>query len=677
MKKKQLLTVLAAPVIAFSLFQADSASADTNFDTVNMNNTELMIEQKIMKKNGSIHNNAEITRNEVKKMLQRADEMKGLNAKDLFFTDSSNKGKGANPKEPITKIDMAKVFTLAMNDGEIPEVDLEVLNNFNDTDSIPEEAKPYAAYAVLAGAFDIGFEENFNPTEPLSREEVAKSFKPLVFDVIDILSTNDVHGNIEENPEYEQGGMALVGGIVEDFRSVNEEGTVVVDGGDTMQGTLISNSFDGLSTIETLNAIGYDAGSIGNHEFDWGIDVLKERMEDANYPILGANIFEEETGERPDWAQPYTIVEIGGYKVGIIGFATTETPETTLSTHVEGLEFPTPAPIAEELSAEMKAKGADIVMVTSHLPGWHEETTDEIMGELADLAASENGGLDALVGGHSHERVAGHINSIPVVEADRYTEAIGHIQLFVDRDSKEIYHSEVDMLETYSHLAGEAENVREIVDYYKDQVEEIKSEVVATTEGPITRDRKYGDLGVSQLGNMITDAMRERAGTDIAFQNSGGIRNNINSGEITYGEVFSVLPFDNYNVTSEMTGEQIKDILEGPAEDDWNFMQIQFSGMNVVYDPSQPDGERVSSIELWDGTPVYTKGEANDETFSVVTNNFLSTGSGDGYYTFGEVEWESDPDFQRELFADYLRDIRDRGETINPDEAFDGRLIQE
>ncbi|GGF25633.1 hypothetical protein GCM10010954_25660 [Halobacillus andaensis] len=679
MKKRQFLTVLAAPVMAFSLYQADSVQADTNFDAVNMSATELMIDQEIMqeKGNGKVHNNDEITRNEVKKMLERADEMDGLNPKDIFFSDSSNKGKGANPNEPITKVDMAKVFTLAMNDGEKPDVDLEVLNNFNDTDSIPAEAKPYVAYATLAGAFDISFEDEFNPTEPMSREEVAESFKPLVFDVIDILSTNDIHGNIEQDTEYEQGGMALVGGIIEDFRSVNEEGTVVVDGGDTMQGTLISNSFDGLSTIETLNDIGYDAGAIGNHEFDWGVDVLQDRLEDANYPILGANIFEEETGERPEWAEPYTMVEIDGYKLGIIGFATTETPETTLSTHVEGLEFPTPAPIAEELTAELKEQGADMVMVTSHLPGWHEETTDEIMGELADLAGAENGGLDALVGGHSHERVAGHINDIPVVEADEYTNAIGHIQFFVDRDSKEIYDSEVGMLETYSHLAGEDESVREIVEYYQGEVEEITSEVVSTTEGPITRDRMYGDLGVSQLGNMITDAMRERADTDIAFQNSGGIRNNISAGEITYGDVFEVLPFDNYNVTADMTGEQIKEILEGPAEDDSNFMQIQFSGMNVVYDPSQADGERVSSIELWDGTPVYTEGESNDETFSVVTNNFLSTGSGDGYYTFGEVEWDSDPDFQRELFADYLRDIRDRGETINPDDAFDDRLIEE
>ncbi|UOR13726.1 bifunctional metallophosphatase/5'-nucleotidase [Halobacillus amylolyticus] len=679
MKKKQLLTVLAAPVMAFSLFQADEVKAETNFDMTQLSDTELLIEQDIIKKKkqAQVHKNPYVTRLDVMKMLKRANEMKGLSPKDVFFSDSSNKSKGASPKEPITRIDMAKLFTLAMNDGNVPEVDLEVLNNFTDAESIPEEAKPYVAYATLAGGFDITFEEAFQPNEPMTLDEVAKSFKPLVFDVIDILSTNDIHGHITQNQQYQQGGMALIGGIVEDFRSVNADGTVVVDGGDTMQGTLISNSFYGKSTIETLNDIKYDAGAIGNHEFDWGVDVLKQRLDDAAYPILGANIFEEETGERPEWAKPYTIVEKGGYKIGIIGFATPQTPQTTLSTHVEGLKFPTPAPIAEELAAELEAKGADMVMVTSHLPGWHEEETDKIMGELAQLANSSEGGLDALVGGHSHERVARHVNGIPVVEADRYTNAIGHIQLFVDPESEEIYDSEIDMLETYEHLAGEDESVREIVDYYKQQVEEVKSEVVSTTEGPLTRERKYGDLGVSQLGNMITDAMRERANADIAFQNSGGIRTDINAGEITYGEVFEVLPFDNYNVTAEMTGQQLKEILEGPAPDDWNFMKIQFSGMNVVYDPSQSDGERVTSIKLTDGTPVYTNGEFSDQTFTVVTNNFLSTGEGDGYTTFGEVEWASHPDFQRELFADYLREMQASGETIVPAEAFDGRLIQE
>lgn len=678
MKKNQLLTVLATPVMAFSLFQADEVKAETNFDMSQLNDTELMIEQEIIKQKQlkQVHKNPYVTRLEVMKMLKRADEMKGLNPKDVFFSDSSNKAKGASPKEPITRIDMAKLFTLAMNDGEVPDVDLEVLNNFTDSESIPDEAKPYVAYATLAGGFDITFEEAFQPNEPMTLEEVAKSFKPLVFDVIDILSTNDIHGHITQNQQYQQGGMALLGGIVEDFRSVNKDGTVVVDGGDTMQGTLISNSFDGKSTIETLNDIQYDAGAIGNHEFDWGVDVLKQRLDDAAYPILGANIFEEATGERPDWAKPYTMIEKDGYKIGIIGFATPQTPQTTLATHVAGLNFPTPAPIAEDLAAELEAKGADIVMVTSHLPGWHEEETEKIMGELAQLASSSNGGLDALVGGHSHERVTGHVNGIPVVEAGRYTNAMGHIQLFVDPETEEIYDSEVDMLETYSHLAGEDESVQEIVNYYQQQVEEVKSEVVATTEGPLTRERKYGNLGVNQLGNMITDAMRERADADIAFQNSGGIRANLNAGEITYGEVFEVLPFDNYNVTAEMTGQQIKEILEGPAPDDSNFMKIQFSGMNVVYDPAQPDGQRVLSIELSDGTPVYTNGEFSNQTFTVVTNNFLSTGKGDGYTTFGEVEWTSHPDYQRELFADYLREIQASGETIDPTQVFDGRLIE-
>ncbi|RWZ58046.1 multifunctional 2',3'-cyclic-nucleotide 2'-phosphodiesterase/5'-nucleotidase/3'-nucleotidase [Halobacillus fulvus] len=674
MNKKQWLTALAAPVMAFSLFQADEAHADTNFEMAGLTDTQLLIEQEIIKNHPKVHNQSYVTRQDVMKMLKRADEMKGLNPRDIFSLGASTQ---VDPKAPVTRLDMAKLFTLAMNDGKVPDVDLEVLNNFSDADQIPEDAKPYVAYAALAGGFDITFEQAFEPTEKMSLDEVAKAFKPLVFDVIDILSTNDIHGHITQNESYQQGGMAIIGGVVEDFRSVNDDGTVVLDGGDTMQGTLISNSFEGKSTIETLNDIGYDAGAIGNHEFDWGVDVLKQRLTDATYPILGANIFEDATNDRPDWAKPYTIVEKGGYKIGIIGFATPQTPQTTLSTHVEGLNFPTPAPIAKELAAELEAQGADIVMVTSHLPGWHEEESDKIMGELAELANASEGGLDALVGGHSHERVAGHVNGIPVVEAHRYTNAIGHIQLFVDRDTEEIYDSEVAMLETYDHLAGKDESVQEIVDYYKEQVEEVKSEVVSTTEGPITRDRKYGDLGVSQLGNMITDAMRERANADIAFQNSGGIRDNINAGDITYGEVFEVLPFDNYNVTAEMTAEQLHALLEGPAADDSNFMKIQFSGMNVTFDRSKADGERVTSIELTDGTSVYENGVYADGTFTVVTNNFLSTGKGDGYTTFGEVEWTSHPDYQRELFADYLRDKQANGETIVPSDLFDNRLIEQ
>ncbi|WP_180968197.1 5'-nucleotidase C-terminal domain-containing protein [Cytobacillus massiliigabonensis] len=693
MRKKKLITSLAAPAIALSLFGIGTASADTNFDAIKLSPMELMKDQGIIKgyPNGDLGADQPLKRMHLLWMLENAGEL-GSKEANITFKDvpkgykstvakavhakivtGDNKDK-FGPNVIITKQEFAKMFTLSQTEGKVPDVDLSVLKNFTDADKMSDEMKPFIAYSILKGAFDFEHGVDFNPNAPMTRGEAAKAFKPVVFDVIDFLTTNDIHGNIEFNEKYQNGGMAIIGGLVNGFRDVNPDGTVVVDGGDIFQGTLISNSTEGASTFETLNEIKYDAAAIGNHEFDFGIPVLKDRIEQAEFPVLGANIYDEATNKRVDWAEPYTIVEKGGYKIGIIGFATPQTPSTTLATHIKGLSFPTPAPIAKELAAEMKAKGADFVIVTSHLPGEVAKESDAIIGELADLAKDADGSLDAIVGGHSHKRVAGHVNNIPVVEAQSYTAAMGHIQLFIDRKTGEVYSSESEILETKLGLTKEDQAVADIVKKHQDRVNEIKSEIVSITEGELTRDLSEGKFGVSQLGNMISDAMLERAKAQVAFQNAGGIRTNIDSGEITYGEVFAVLPFDNYNVVADMTAQQIKEILEGPAEDGWNFLSIQFGGLKVKFDETKPLGERIVDIELTDGTPLYKEGKFAEGTFKVVTNNFLSTGEGDDYFTFGEVEWTDEPDFQRELFADYLREMKKAGKTINATEIMDGRL---
>ncbi|MDX8363795.1 5'-nucleotidase C-terminal domain-containing protein [Cytobacillus sp. IB215665] len=674
--KKKLTTLVASSALAFSMMGTDLAKADTNFDAIKLADIELLQTKGIVKgfSNGELGGDQLVTRAQLLIMLDRAGEL-GEEKAELSFKDINTqehkdvvaKAIAANlieglsetefgPNDTVNKEQFAKIITLALTDGTMPTVDESVLNNFTDVADISDWARPYVAYSLLAGVFDVKNGEAFGPQDNLIREEASDALKPVLFDVVDILSTNDIHGNIEFDEAKQRGGMAVVGGIVDAFRSVNADGTVVLDGGDIMQGTLISNSFEGASTIDTLNSIEYDAAAIGNHEFDWGVDVLKERIAQAELPIMGANVFDEATNTRVDWAEPYVILEKGDYKIGVIGFATPETKSTTLSTHVEGLTFPTPASIAEELAKELKDQGVDLIFVTSHLPGWAEEETNEIVGELADLADASAGSLDAIVGGHSHKRVAGIVNGIPVIEAEKYTRAIGHIKLFVDRDSKEVVSQEVGLLETNINLTALDADTDSIVKDYQTKVKEVENEVVGSTNGELTRDYSEVDFGVSQLGNMITDAMREKAGTQIAFQNSGGIRENIDAGEINYGEVFKVLPFDNYNVTADMTAQQLKVILEGPED---RLLQIQFSGVKVIFDDAREIGDRIIDITLTDGTPVYTNGEFAEGTFSVVTNNFLSTGEGDGYTAFGEVEWTDSTDFQRELFADYLRAMTD------------------
>lgn len=692
--KKKVLAALVAPVAALSLLGAGQAEANTNFDMVVKDPAELMRDQGILLglPNGDLKVNDALQRVELLMMLDRAGKLEGSKAK-LSFTDVPGKYQDVvskavqsklvsgftkqsfKPNHSLTKGQFATIFTLSETGGKVPSVDLSILNNYTDASKIPAYLKPYIAYAILGGAFDVEYGKPFEYEKEITRAEASKAFKPVVFDVIDFLTTNDIHGNIEFNEKYQNGGMAIIGGLVNAFRSVNPDGTVVVDGGDIFQGTLISNSFEGASTFDTMNAIQYDAAAIGNHEFDWGVDVLKDRIAQAKFPVMGANVYDEKTNKRVDWAEPYTMVEKGGYKIGIIGFATPQTPATTLATHVEGLSFPTPAPIAKELAAELREKGADFVIVTSHLPGEHAKDSDEIIGELTDLAMESKGSLDAIVGGHSHQRVSGHVNNIPVVEAQSYTAAMGHIQLFIDKKTKQVYSSESGILETKVGLTKEDDAVAGIVSGYQEQVKEIAAEVVSKTTGDLTRTPSEGKYGVSQLGNLISDAMMQKADAQVAFQNIGGVRANMEGGDITYGDVFSVIPFDNYNVVSEMTPQQIKMILEGPLKDGSNFLTIQYGGLKVIFDAERAHGDRILSVTLNDGTSLYKDGKFSDSKVKVVTNNFLGTGEGDGFDTFGEVEWTSTPDFQRELFADYFRAMKAAGTTIDASAVLDDRLI--
>ncbi|TCP52739.1 2',3'-cyclic-nucleotide 2'-phosphodiesterase (5'-nucleotidase family) [Tumebacillus sp. BK434] len=645
-----------------------------------------------------------VTRAELVAMINKALALQNVKVKKSSFNDLaqwqsqivenavaagliSGVGNGKfEPNRTVTRQEMAVIIGASMNGGKIPTVNQNVLNYFKDKDNVANWAKPFVAQTTIAGVFAPNAEGNFNPTEPMTRGEAAKALKYLLFDVLDILSTNDIHGNIEvqfdKNKQKDQGGMETIGGIVNDFRSVNPKGTIVVDGGDAWQGTLISNLFNGESVIKSMEDIKYDAMAIGNHEFDFGRDVLINNINNSKVPIISANVIDDATGKLVDWTKPYVILDKGGVKVGVIGFSTPQTATTTKSTNITGLSFPDPAPIAKQLSAELKAKGVDVIVVTSHLPGEQAAATKEIVGELVDLAnGTGNGAIDAIVGGHSHQRVAGIVNGIPVVEASQWTWALGHIQLFVDKTTKDVVSSNAGLLETYTNLTtGDAE-VKAIVKGYKDQVKVKEAEVQGVTATNLSRKSfrmaKNGNQdrdGVTALGMTITDAMRKSTGADVAFTNAGGIRADVEAGEMTYGEMFAVLPFGNTNMTGVMTAEQVKRAVDVPDKYS-GVIATQWSGLNVEWDGTRAKGDMVTKITLLDGTPVYVDGKYNtDRTFKVTTNDFMATGTGDGYVVFGEVkDWQLG-DVLLDAWIAEIKALHAEGKQLNI--APDGRDIR-
>ncbi|HYO45725.1 MAG TPA: 5'-nucleotidase C-terminal domain-containing protein, partial [Gemmatimonadota bacterium] len=177
-----------------------------------------------------------------------------------------------------------------------------------------------------------------------------------------VIATNDFHGALEPlTPTWADGdtigGAATLAAYVLPVVARYPGASLQIDGGDQMQGTVISNLTGGRATIDVLNALGIDAAAIGNHEFDWGVDTLKARMAQAEYPFLSANVFLKATGERPEWAVPYAWLERAGLKIAVIGATTTSTPVTTLPKNVEPYVFLDIAPVVTELLPRLEAEG--------------------------------------------------------------------------------------------------------------------------------------------------------------------------------------------------------------------------------------------------------------------------------------------------------------------------------
>jgi 5'-nucleotidase len=405
-----------------------------------------------------------------------------------------------------------------------------------------------------------------------------------------VVGINDTHGALLSQPvprwlsrltSGELGGADWFGGYLNAIRAAaqDEDGAVVLlDAGDMFQGTLISNQFGGRSVVDVYDALGVDAAAIGNHEFDFGLAVLEERIAQARFPFLAANVFLKGTRTRPRWARPSALLELGGLKVGIIGLSTVETPIVTRPAHVKDLEFAPGGPIAAELADELRSRGAQVVLLVAHM-GRKDE------GEILKVAEACRGKVDAIVSGHHHETIGPPpllVANIPVVQSGAKLQAFSVIELTLDRGGRvsgvSVNRGSVPRAEgpmPILHTLHGAKvsylgrpivpdpRIAAIVQGYDAQVRALRETRIGETQVEL---RKGGrdDL----LANLAADALRSGVGGGLpaqyAFQNSGGLRvNEIPAGPITFGQLFDLYPFDNRQIVLELSAADLRGALEG------------------------------------------------------------------------------------------------------------------
>ncbi len=381
--------------------------------------------------------------------------------------------------------------------------------------------------------FTISCKKNIpiNPPDPSS------NFRNLT-----ILYTNDEHGWME--PTSTHGGAAGMMGLWKENEGYTEDGPyLVLSGGDMWTGPAISTWTQGEAMATVMNAMNYSAAAIGNHEFDFKIEGLKERLEQSEFPFLSANIRTKSSGEIPDFALPYLIKEVSDIKIGIIGLTSTTTPLSTFPDYVRDFDFINYADALQEVVPKAKQDGAELLIIAGHICDDEIENFISLAFEL---------GISVIGGGHCHGVVNKSLNNIAIIESGSYMQGYAKVELVFDTAGDTVVSKKQDVVENIGG-APDAE-ISTIVTYWQSQVNAALSEVIGYANAEINRHS-------NAMHNMVTDSwLFAYPSADISCTNAGGIRQSIPAGDITFGTIVGVLPFENNIIELELTGKEIKNI---------------------------------------------------------------------------------------------------------------------
>lgn len=559
------------------------------------------------------------------------------------------------------------------------------------------------------------------PTTSVVVEASRPNPNPDLYDQLVIVGTNDFHGYLRPAESDFYGSKVLIGGApwfagyIHILQKKFGSNLILLDAGDLFQGTIESNLFLGKPVVRFYNLLPYRAAAVGNHEFDYGprkeadqdrLGALKDRMAEARFPFVQANIFRNGSLWKEKNLFPSVLFQAGKYKVGVIGLTTTTTPAKTRPQNVAGMEFRDFLEPTMKEAQELRAKGADFVLITTH-EGRDDGSTNSPVERL--LKELPKGTVDAVVTGHSHTEIHEFIHGVPVIQSRARGLYFGRIDLFVNKVTKKIEPSL-----TYIHdmhricgtwfkkeetcdqkairdkiTAGEASakdylplrkvmyegevvhpdaKVARVLRPFFAKADQKKKEIL----GEAREDFRWYPSGESQMGFLFLKAFHERfPSAKVIYLNGGGFRRLFFKGPISYGDLYEVNPFDNYGVEVRMTGKKLKDLLRLGVCGSHSIPAIW--GVKVSY--SKTDNPKFNRdidgdgrFSTWERDRLLTAtwqdgSEIRDtEEFWLATNDYLLSGGDNAEHIFSDIP-DRKKHFselgQRDIAAEYLR--RKRG----------------
>ncbi len=470
---------------------------------------------------------------------------------------------------------------------------------------------------------------------------------------LNILHINDFHSRIESINKFdstcsaeEEGKNECFGGAARLLTAINQtrdalkgegKNVLLLNAGDNFQGSLFYTTYKGTVEAEMLNAMKFDAMTVGNHEFDDSEDGLAGFLDKVQFPVVTANVVATAASKIGDRVKPSLVLDVGGQKIGIVGAVANDTAE--LATPGPNITIAEDVAKISEQVQKLKQEGVNKIIALTHV-GYPRDL--EFIAKIPDV--------DVVVGGHSHtllsntdQKAEGPYPTlvdnpggykVPVVQAGQYSKYLGDLKVVFD-DNGVVKESKGDPILVDSSFKPDEATLKRI-DELKAPIEALKAKVVGTSEGPIEGDRKICRVKECSMGNLVADATLARVrdqGVTIAFANSGGLRSSIDGGDVSMGEVLTVLPFQNTVATFQLKGEDIRAALENGVSqiDDGAGRFMQVSGMKYSFDRSKPAGSRIVSVEVKEGDAFVPLDPA--KTYIVAANNYVRTG-GDGFKVF-------------------------------------------
>jgi 5'-nucleotidase len=508
---------------------------------------------------------------------------------------------------------------------------------------------------------------------------------------ISVVGINDIHGELNAGETH--GGLIGISAYVNALRTARaaEGGAVlVVDAGDMWQGTLESNLVEGSSMIEAYNALGVRGAAIGNHEFDFGPTgpqsvpiadsddargALKARAREANFPLLAANLVDTSTGELVDWdnVRPSVMVDLDIVKVGIIGILTGSTLQTTIAANTQGLAIAPLAPAIDREATALRAAGANIVVVVAHAGGRCAETSDprdtsscDLFSELIRVAREVDEDLvDHIFGGHLNHEIAHIFDGVSVTTNLSRATSFGRVDFRVDPTDGKVLERSVFPPQPNPVLRPERYEGAELVPIegvvavaeraarLADEQQARSLGVVLEAPFPLGRDME------SALFNLFTESLLESVEADVVMHNvRGGLRKGLPAGELNFGAVYEMFPFDNIVTILDVSGRDLRKVMQ---QQSGQWRRVGFAGMRVYVDCSgtTPDVRMISASgrEILD-----------EDRVMLAVNDYLALG-GDGILEpiipEGGFELRFEQPRTRDVFVEWLQR---HGGSLHPED---------